>query len=313
MYWSYSSSKVFRRCQRQWFYHERYANALTKDLDRRYAFSLKKLTTVSQWRGQLVDTVLSNTLIPSLATNQPASLGDLKREAVRLFDLQLACARAHPIRDRQFRPRDAGDSFAAFYRMEYEGRIDEAEIETARREVAEALDNLFKMDVLRARIRNAHFRATQRMIRMTYAGMTVKGVPDLVLYAGAEPPTIIDWKVHALGERDAWNQLGIYSILLAQSRGAMAPREKQPLLEVQLLQGEIREHVLGEPDFEQLEDYMAGSVEEMLLALAGDADGDETVADPRVFAPARSAETCQQCAFRRICWTSALIPTPHDA
>jgi hypothetical protein len=56
--WSVSESKLFRRCQRQWYFKHCVANAQAKkDPLRRRAYLFSKLQSISGWRGQLVDTV----------------------------------------------------------------------------------------------------------------------------------------------------------------------------------------------------------------------------------------------------------------
>ena len=60
MIWSISESKTFKRCQRQWYFKNCVASALAKkDPIRREAYLLSKLQTISGWRGQIVDSVLS--------------------------------------------------------------------------------------------------------------------------------------------------------------------------------------------------------------------------------------------------------------
>lgn len=67
MIWSISESKTFRRCQRQWFFKNIVACATAKKNPiRRRAYLLSKLQSVFAWRGQLVDTVIENYLIPAL-------------------------------------------------------------------------------------------------------------------------------------------------------------------------------------------------------------------------------------------------------
>lgn len=303
MYWSYSTSKMFRRCQRQWFYHDRYANAVTKDPQRNYAFALKKLTTVSQWRGMIVDQVLSKQLVPSLAQSSTLTLPDLKRLSLDCFDRQFACARRHPITDRSFRPRDEPD-FAAFHCLEYGPGLDEDEVARARADVLLAMENLFKLTELRTLLKTAQHRTVQHVLRQPFGGMNARGIPDLVLYYRDGPPVIIDWKVHALGELDAWQQLGIYALLAAAQRTGTVPEEIR-LLEVQLLLGEIREHRLEAEDVERLRDYIADSVETMLLAVDGQ-QLDEF--KPQDFPRAQHAETCAHCSFVRLCWPAHTQP-----
>jgi hypothetical protein len=54
MIWSFSKSRIFRKCQRQWFYKGCRASARPNDPVRRAADLLSKLQILSAWRGQIV-------------------------------------------------------------------------------------------------------------------------------------------------------------------------------------------------------------------------------------------------------------------
>ncbi|MGC4074008.1 MAG: PD-(D/E)XK nuclease family protein [Nibricoccus sp.] len=97
--WTVSEAKLFRRCQKQWFYKHRFGAALaTKVPARREAFVLGTFQTVEQWRGQLVDKVIEEVVVDALNKRRPLTLTELLAEADRLFDLQLAFARANRTR-----------------------------------------------------------------------------------------------------------------------------------------------------------------------------------------------------------------------
>jgi hypothetical protein len=66
MRWSYSASRNFRQCQRQWYFKNIVASARAKEPLRRRAYLLSKLQSVSAWRGKIVDDVISKTLIPRI-------------------------------------------------------------------------------------------------------------------------------------------------------------------------------------------------------------------------------------------------------
>ena len=74
MVWSVSTAKMFERCQRQWFYKTKVANAVAKDEVRQLAYRLSKLQSISGWRGNVVDQVLSSEVIPAIERGRPTSL-----------------------------------------------------------------------------------------------------------------------------------------------------------------------------------------------------------------------------------------------
>lgn len=108
MIWSISGSRTFKRCQRQWYYKNILANARAKDPLRHQAYLLGKLQSISSWRGQIVDTVISNFIIPSVKGPRRSTIVEAKRAALGLFDRQLAFARTHPLHNPGFSPTKNG-------------------------------------------------------------------------------------------------------------------------------------------------------------------------------------------------------------
>lgn len=86
MRWSYSASRSFRQCQRQWFFKNVVASARAKDPVRKRAYLLSKLQSVSAWRGRIVDDVISNLIIPQLNRGNLVTLREAKNRARDLFD-----------------------------------------------------------------------------------------------------------------------------------------------------------------------------------------------------------------------------------
>ena len=138
MVWSVSTAKMFERCQRQWFFKTKLANARAKDWKRQRAYRLSKLQSISAWRGNVVDQVLSNEVIPALERGWAISTDRVTHSALARFDRQLQIARAHRIMDPEIKPSDFGDDLAAFHCLEYGEIVDENEILRARDQSAEA-------------------------------------------------------------------------------------------------------------------------------------------------------------------------------
>lgn len=307
MFWSISESRTFRRCQRQWFYKNLLASATAKDETRREAYLLSKLQSVSSWRGNLVDTVVSELVVPALRFGRAVTLGEAVREARRLYDTQLAFARRHPLRDPGLRPAQLEGEFAAFFAIEYREDLSEEELSRAWQEVEEALTNLFGMTDLFDELRAATLLAPQRALSFPHSGMTVRAVPDVVAFYRGRPPLIVDWKVHAFGLREAWLQLATYAVALTRC----GPHRDFPgdhsqwrvqdvrLAEAQLLTNRLRRYELTEDDEESVDAYVADSVTQMLLASGGKKGKDLA---PAEFPVAASPDACRRCPFRKLCW-----------
>ena len=90
MMWSFSAHASFRKCPRQWFYKKSYASSRANDPLRREAQRLSKLEGLRAWRGKIVDTIISETIIPSLRWNAPCGIDQAKKKADQLFVQQRA-------------------------------------------------------------------------------------------------------------------------------------------------------------------------------------------------------------------------------
>ena len=307
MKWSYSKSKTFRRCQRQWFYANLMANGVTKDPLRRGIYLLGKLQTVAGWRGSIVDGIVGTTVVPVLQKRRRPDPDVVVARARHLYDLQLATALEHPLKQPERTLKSWGDAYAAFYSMEYGDGPSGEELDRAWREIEIALRNLCGMGGLLGRLCDADQLVAQRSLQFQRFGVTVMAVPDLIAFYADEPPAIVDWKVHAVGTMDASKQLGIYSIALKSCEPhrdfpaslSRWPVESIRLAEVQLLLNRTRRHELDDADREAVETYTAESANSMLMAV----DGRET-ADmvPDDFPTAAYDHICERCSFRKACW-----------
>ena len=162
MFWSISESGTFRRCQRQWYFKNLLSSATAKDPVRRTAYLLSKLQSISAWRGGVVDTVISTTILPAVRARRTIVLDEAKRQARDIFDRQLAFARCHPLHKSGLSPAKIKSNFAAFHAMEYGGVIADDEVERAWAEIEQALKNLFGMRELAAELKSATYLIGQR-------------------------------------------------------------------------------------------------------------------------------------------------------
>ena len=117
--WSFSTNRLFKQCQRQWFYKSKFANALAKrNPERREAYLLSKLGSVQTWRGKLVDKIIEDALVPVFRMRRLPKLGSVLDDAMAHFDRQLRFGMAHHLRDPGFKASDHETDLAAFYGME---------------------------------------------------------------------------------------------------------------------------------------------------------------------------------------------------
>ena len=312
MRWSYSASRSFRQCQRQWYFKNAVSSARAKDSFRKRAYLLGKLQSISAWRGRIVDDVISNTIIPNLNRGFCLTLKEAKRRARDLFNRQLTYARSHPITDLTLQVSKEGDDFAVFHQMEYEGELLEYEIQRAWCEIETALANLFSLDDIKYILKSSDYIVSQRALQFALMDdVTVLAYPDAIAFRRNASPVIIDWKVHAFGTNDAWLQLAVYAIALSRCKphadfpdGFELQPQESTLYEVQLLTNMVRQHSLEEEQIIEAEEYMIGSAYEIACLTEGKKYADLSVDD---FRSAVHAKTCERCAFRAICWEESHV------
>lgn len=315
---SYSDFGIYRRCPRQWAY-KMMAQWNASD-GRREIYLLKQLQSLSAWRGTLVDGIISDFLLPVWAKGGAVSLDFALGEARRRVELQLEFGQAHRAREAGMSKAKGGEEFASFYDVEYNGSLNESEIERAREEIELALRNLFEMDELIQTLRSAPFLKAQQELQLERDGLMVRAIPDvLAVWHDTRPPLILDWKVNSFGSRDARAQLALYALSLTQGRlvnkgpqnSGFPPSlkrwktEEVRLIEVQLLSKQQRSYTLSEEDVEDVESLLCANISQLRLASEQLAPKEW---EPMQFSSAQYAETCASCSFRKPCWDGVWRP-----
>ena len=162
------------------------------------------------------------------------------------------------------------------------------------------------MDELFQLLRTAKFlRNNERPLHFDCDDFKVRAFPDLVAYYDDQPPLLVDWKVHTFATTDYRLQLAIYALAVAQETagrwdsGRLYSPTDMRLVEAQLLANRLREYQLVQDDLDDLEDYIARTGNEMMLAKGAQKNADLRPADfPVTIWP----EACQSCNFQKLCW-----------
>lgn len=308
MIWSFSNSRIFKKCQRQWYFKTHVANANAKKIPlQREAYLLSKMQSIAAWRGSVVDHVISRRIVPALGNGWGINLPKVLDYAKTVFQAQLKFAMRHRLREPGMSAAKAGDDFAAFQAVEYGLEVSDEEIARAWADVEQALTNLVRMRELFALLNTSSKLVAQRALTFSYFGMTVRAVPDLIAFFENSAPLIVDWKVHTFGVQDYRLQLATYAVALARcgahkdfpdSSVMYVPTDIR-LLEVQLLTNQQREYALSDLDVEEIDSYIAETATAMILA-----DGENGKGPPRPFdyPVTQYPEVCQRCPFRAPCW-----------
>lgn len=307
MTWSFSENRTFRKCPRQWFYRYIFAEARSKDTLRREAYVMSKMQSIFAWRGQLVDTVLGDYVVAELNAKRAPTLAGALALAKELFDKQKDFGLKNRVREDGMVVSHVGKSFAAFDKVERGESIGNEEFDRAWGDIEIAVRNVWKMDELRARLRDGKYRVAQRALQFEHCGAKVKAMPDVVVFFDVAVPMIVDWKVHSFGLRDYADQLGTYALALCRANphadfppsSHRFPPHQIELWEVQLLLGTVRRHVLSEEEISETEERIGEGIVALQLACDGKAISDLQAED---FPTAYREQACLSCPFRKICW-----------
>lgn len=304
--WSFSGSRLFHKCPRQWYFRYRFANAIAKDKMRHEAYLLSKLQTISAWRGSVVDQVIQKCYALPLANGGSPSRSDTLNYARTIFNQQVRFARANRVREAGMTVKKGGANFAAFFDVEYGDGVAQKDIQTAWHDTETALINLLEMTDLQSRLCQASHLVTQRALTFTYDGIRAKMTPDLVAFFDDGPPLIIDWKVHTFGTHSYRLQLALYALALTnceahsdfpKSNLTYAPTDLH-LTEVQLLKAQQRHYQLTDMDIEAVSNYIAQTAYSMELSSAK-FEGDMLLSD---IPTTNDSDECVRCPFRSLCW-----------
>ena len=313
MKWSITKSKTFSHCQRKWYYSEVVASPTSKDPIRREAYLLKQCKSLQAWRGTVVDQVIEKFIVPQIKVKRVPSEAEVINFCNTLMDRQLAFGKEAAHRKLGISKSKSPETYCAFYDVEYGGSLEENKIEEAKREATDALLNLLRDELLNDIIRQNCYIVAQRPLFFKLNYFSVSCTPDLIVF-NDEAPQIIDWKVHSFGNADSWLQLGVYAVALTNVK----PHNDFPvtlqktkkasdirLLEFQLLKNKKREHFVSEEDEADIYDYIFKSCLDIeKIAGAGSCEA----LDINQFQTARSPRFCQNCPFKKLCWSQTKSP-----
>lgn len=298
--WSFSADRSFRRCQRAYFFKDIAAWHNGREPMRREAFVRKQLKSLDLWRGSVVHTAIQRYVVPCWQMRKAIDWDDVVCQAQQLAERQYSFSKARRYRDGISKTK-AGDDYCALVFHEQPDGTTEEHVRESIAGVETALRNLSRMDDLLKHIQGRNKYLCEVPVPVTYHGVNITGQIDLMFFRGYGQPTIIDWKCYdSVSGSDANLQTALYAWLLCKNaKWAVTNPESVELMEVRLGTdpGVIR-HVFNARRFEELEDRIFQSVEEIRALCGGGAYKDQDLAD---YAFANNPNSCAFCAFRKLC------------
>jgi hypothetical protein len=310
MKWSINKSKTFKKCQRKWYYSEIVANPRSTEGIRKETYLLKQLKSIYAWRGSLVDKVIQNYITPILLKHDIPNEKDVIDKALKLANSQIRFAKENKYRFPGITKSKVGNDYCALYDMHYKAKLDDASLKGAKDDIIVSLKNLLSSEILSDIARDNKYVVSQRTLSYHFfGGVNIVCVPDMIVFFENRQPLIIDWKVHAYGNSDAWLQLGVYSVALCNTSphrdfpeshsNIHVEVSKIDLLEFQLLKNVQRKYTISDEDVLDIEDYMLTSINQIKNLVNG---RDFNDLDKSLFQTSRNPQTCKSCQFKCLCW-----------
>lgn len=293
---------MFLQCQRRWFFKTRFASSTSRNSLRREAFVLSKIQNLRSWRGNVVDSTLTDTLIRGLNRGSRVTLAQLIQQAKQRFDSDLRTALSADDTDPIGGIRKGR---VLFWPTAYGQELKQIDITAAWSDVENAIRSVYSLEQVRTSLKAASAVIAQRPLQFRLGTIGVRAVPDAIAFANDAPPTIIDWKVQSGRGRDYRLQLTLYAVALTRTK----PHKDFPpgfvngdpnsvrLIEAQLLRAVECEYSVDEQDVLELEDYITSIGTQMQLVSSAES------LDPNEYEPARWPSLCETCEFRKICWS----------
>lgn len=137
-------------------------------------------------------------------------------------------------------------------------------------------------------------------LRFAHAGALIEVRLDLMFFRAFGKPTIIDWKVYeSMSGSDTHLQMALYAWAMCRHGGwSVQHAEDIELLEVQLLTPEVVRYQVSDEAFEELEDEIFRSLDEIHSLCGSGRFRDQDMDD---FAFANNPNNCSFCAFHPVC------------
>ncbi len=300
MKWSFSADKCFRRCQRQYFFRDIAAWHNANDPLRREAFLRRQLKTLELWRGLLVHQGIEYYVVPCLASGRAIDWEFVIRQTLDLAERQLQFSRERRYREEGMTKSAHEREYLALIVHEEGKQIAAGDLEKVFADVSLALQNLSRMSDFLEKISGRRKYLAEIPILVKYCGANIEVRPDLLYFRSFGQPTIIEWKAYDdTGDSDAHLQTALYAwAICRQEQWQVSRPEEVELLEVQLLKNRVILHPCTQELFDELEDRIYRSIQDM-QALCGDHKfGSQEIAD---FGYARNPNSCAYCSFRSLC------------
>jgi hypothetical protein len=298
--WSFSTDKLFRRCQRQFYFREIAAHHSLKEPWRREAFILKQLKTLDLWRGTLIHEGIQHCVVPALKRGDALDWTQLTEQTIQRAQAQLAFSEQKRYRELGI-AKSKHEDFCALVAHETGKGVSAEEFDQVCGEVRTAFLRLAAMSDLWQVLLGRKDCEAEKQVWVEFDDVKIMVQIDLLFERSLGHPTIIDWKSYDIGgDTDARLQTALYGWAIWRSElfQDLHTPENIELLECQVQDGVVVKHECSLEVFDELEDYLYRSLNRIFSLCRSKKLTEARLQD---FAFTDNPNNCEHCAFRQLC------------
>jgi hypothetical protein len=307
--WSFSTDKLFRRCQRQFYFAQIAAHHSPREPWRREAFLLRQMKTLELWRGSVIHEGIQHYVVPALKQGDPLDWKMLTQQTIQRATAQLMFSEQRRYREPGI-AKTKHEDFCALVPHEIGKGVSAMEFE----EVCDAIRTAFQRleglpDLWQPLLGRKDCKAEEQ-IWVEFDDVKIMVQIDLLFERSLGHPTIIDWKSYELGgDTDARLQTVLYGWAVWKSKlfSDLHDAQNIELLECQVQDGVVIKHECSLEVFDELEDHLYRSMNRIFSLCRTKKLADARLQD---FAFTDNPNNCEHCAFRQLCIEKASMHDP---
>jgi hypothetical protein len=298
--WSFSTDKLFRRCQRQFFFREIAAHHAPKEAWRREAFILKQLKTLELWRGNVIHEGIQHYVVPALKKGDALDWNQLSQQTIQRAHAQLKFSAQKRYREPGITKGEHED-FCALVPHETGKGVSPEEFQQVCSEIKTAFQRLAALQDLWQPLLSRKDCEAEKQIWVEFDEVKIMVQIDLLFERSLGHPVIIDWKSYMNGgDTDARLQTALYGWTVWKSD--FYPDVHKPenieLLECQVQEGLVIKHECSQDIFDELEDHLYRSLHRIFSLCRSKKLNEAKLQD---FAFTDNPNNCEHCVFRQLC------------
>jgi hypothetical protein len=304
--WSYSTVNTFRECNRKYYFSVLATHGRKEPL-RRKAYELKKMQTLTMWKGSVVDKFMEKIIIPAIVNKLPLDFEQLAEQAVEMAKRQFKFSRYKNYQDPFLIKGEVDNEFCILDIHEVDTPYEERQIAETYALIRQSVLNIPDITMPDGQLLIDFLKECNSLLpninnwAVEIEIARVKPQIDLIAYHNWKP-VVIDWKLSESYVSDYARQLVICGITIYLKR--IANKEKDPyqytdikLFEVNLLKGIIKEHAFTQDVVNDLIDNINLTSKDMSI-LADKTEGKPHIDD---FDFTDDEGHCRFCNYRSLC------------